>query len=106
VPTSLPGAAHAIQTLLPTLRAHVEEQKLTSVYETIDLPLVPVLYGMEKAGVRVNLGALDELSQRFGSEMQRVSEQIFSATPAAASTSTPQAAWAKSSSPTWACPSL
>jgi DNA polymerase-1 len=77
VPTSLAGAAHAIQNLLPILRAHVEEQKLTSVYETIDLPLVPVLYGMEKAGVRVNLGALDELSQRFGSEMQRVSEEIF-----------------------------
>ena len=78
VPASLPGAAHAIQTLLPTLRTQVEEQKLTSVYETIDLPLVPVLFGMEKAGVRINLGALDELSQRFGSEIQRVSEHIFS----------------------------
>jgi DNA polymerase-1 len=78
VPASLPGAAHAIQTLLPTLRTQVEEQKLTRVYETIDLPLVPVLFGMEKAGVRINLGALDELSQRFGSEIQRVSEHIFS----------------------------
>jgi DNA polymerase I len=77
VPTSLPGAAHSIQTLLPTLRAQVEEQKLTSVYETIDLPLVPVLYGMEHVGVRVNLSALDELSRRFGSEIQRVSEIIF-----------------------------
>jgi len=77
VPTSLAGAAHAIQTLLPTLRAHAEEQKLTSVYETIDLPLVPVLYRMEQAGVRVNLSALDELSQRFGLEIQRVSELIF-----------------------------
>ena len=32
---------------------------------------------MEEAGVRVNLGALDELSQRFGAEIQRVSEEIF-----------------------------
>jgi len=32
---------------------------------------------MEKVGVRINLGMLDELSQRFGSEIQRVSEQIF-----------------------------
>jgi DNA polymerase-1 len=77
VPTSLPGAAHSIQTLLPTLRAQVEEQQLTSVYETIDLPLVPVLYEMERVGVRINLSALDELSQRFGSEIQRVSEIIF-----------------------------
>jgi len=77
VPVSLAGAAHAIQTLLPSLRADVEEHKLTSVYETIDLPLVPVLYRMERVGVRINLSALDELSQRFGSEMQRVSEHIF-----------------------------
>jgi len=77
VPTTLPAAAHAIQTLLPLLRAQVEEHTLTSVYETIDLPLVPVLYHMEKVGVRVNLGALDELSQRFGAEIQRVSEEIF-----------------------------
>jgi DNA polymerase-1 len=77
VPATLAGAAHAIQALVPTLLAQVEEHKLNSVYETIDLPLVPVLYGMETVGVRVNLGALDELSQRFGSEIQRVSEIIF-----------------------------
>ena len=78
VPVSLAAAAHSIQTLLPVLRQQVQEHGLTSVYETIDLPLVPVLYGMEKVGVRVNLGALDELSQRFGAEIQRVSEKIFS----------------------------
>jgi DNA polymerase-1 len=77
VPTSLAGAAHSIQTLTPTLKSHAAEQELTSVYETIDLPLVPVLYRMEEAGVRVNLSALDELSQRFGSEIQRVSEIIY-----------------------------
>jgi len=77
VPTSLAGAAHAIQTMLPTLRKQVEEHAVTSVYETIDLPLVPVLFRMEQAGVRVNLGALDELSTRFGSEITRVSEKIY-----------------------------
>jgi len=77
VPVSLAGAAHAIQTLLPLLRAQVAEHKVESVYETIDLPLVPVLYRMERVGVRVNLGALDELSQRFGAEIQRVSELIY-----------------------------
>jgi DNA polymerase-1 len=32
---------------------------------------------MEQAGVRVNLSALDELSQRFGTEIQRVSELVY-----------------------------
>jgi DNA polymerase I len=77
VPATLPGAAHSIQTLLPTLHTQAEEQKLTSVYDTIDLPLVPVLFRMESTGVRVNLSALDELSQRFGAEIQRVSEIIY-----------------------------
>ena len=77
VPTSLAGAAHAVQSLVPSLRKQVAEHHLESVYESIDLPLVPVLFRMEQAGVRVNLGALDELSQRFGSEIQRVSEHIY-----------------------------
>ena len=77
VPMTLAGAAHAVQQLVPSLRKQVAEHHLEAVYESIDLPLVPVLFRMEEAGVRVNLGALDELSQRFGSEIQRVSEQIF-----------------------------
>ena len=77
-PTSLAGAAHAIQALLPLLKAQANEHDVTTVYAEIDLPLVPVLFGMERVGVRVNLGALDELSQRFGAEIQRVSEVIFS----------------------------
>jgi DNA polymerase-1 len=77
IPTTLSSAAHAISVLSLALSKEVEEHKLTEVYKTIDLPLVPVLYGMEKVGVRINLGALDELSQRFGSEMQRVGESIF-----------------------------
>ncbi len=77
VPTTLPGAAHAVQNLLPSLRKQVAEHEVTSVYESIDLPLVPVLYRMERAGIRVNLGALDELSTRFGAEITRVSETIY-----------------------------
>jgi DNA polymerase-1 len=77
VPASLAGAAHAVATLLPALRQQVAEHGLTSVYETIDLPLVPVLYGMEKVGVRVNLAMLGALSERFGQAMQLVGEQIY-----------------------------
>ncbi len=74
---SLAGAAHAVAMLGPKLRQQVAEHKLTSVYETMDLPLAPVLFRMERAGVRVNLGILSGLSERFGAEMERVSERIF-----------------------------
>ena len=76
-PTSIAGAAHAVAALAKRLRAQVAEQNLTSVYETIDLPLAPVLYAMEKAGVRINLKMLGALSERFAAEINRVSERIF-----------------------------
>ena len=76
-PTSLPSAAAIINALIPTLRKHVEEAKLTSVYNDIDLPLAPVLYRMEKAGVRIDRDVLARLSTRFAAEIQRVSERIY-----------------------------
>jgi DNA polymerase-1 len=78
VPKSLPAAAAVTQTLVSDLRAEVERSKVTRVYEEIDLPLAPVLYRMEKKGVRIDLGVLDSLSKRFAAELERVGEQIFS----------------------------
>ena len=43
----------------------------------IDLPLAPVLFRMEQAGVRIDLGVLDGLSKRFAIELERVGERIF-----------------------------
>jgi DNA polymerase-1 len=78
VPQSLPAAAAVTQTLLADLRAEVERCNVTRVYEEIDLPLAPVLYRMEKKGVRIDLTVLDGLSKKFAAEIERVGEQIFS----------------------------
>jgi DNA polymerase I len=48
------------------------------VYRDIDLPLAPVLYRMEKVGVRIDTGVLAGLATRFSGELERVGEQIFS----------------------------
>jgi DNA polymerase-1 len=76
----LPEAAHAVQTLTPVLRKDVDELDARKVYEEIDLPLVPILLGMEKAGVRIDLGVLNTMADRLGTEMRRVSEDIFERT--------------------------
>src|SRR6202044_938989 len=47
------------------------------VYRGIDLPLAPVLFRMERAGVRIDKGVLDGLSRRFSLELERVGERIF-----------------------------
>jgi DNA polymerase-1 len=76
-PASLPAAAAAVHALVPILRTHAEEYKVTSVYTNIDLPLTPVLYRMEQAGVRIDKDLLSGLSQRFAGEINRIGERIF-----------------------------
>jgi DNA polymerase-1 len=76
-PSSLAAGAAAIRALVPVLRAEAEKAGVARVYTEIDLPLAPVLYRMERAGVRIDLGVLDGLSKRFALELERVGERIF-----------------------------
>ncbi len=77
-PASLASSASIIHQLVPALRAHVDEARVTRVYTDIDLPLAPVLYRMEQAGVRIDKDVLAGLSTRFAAELERVGERIFS----------------------------
>jgi len=77
-PSSLAAGAAAIHALVPALKVEVEKSGVERVYQDIDLPLAPVLFRMEEAGVRIDLGVLDGLSKRFAVELERVGEQIFS----------------------------
>lgn len=77
VPGSLPAAAAVTQLLVNDLRAEVERSNLNRLYEQIDLPLAPVLYRMEEAGVRIDRDVLAHLSTRFAAEIQRVGERIY-----------------------------
>ena len=77
-PSTLAAGAAAIHALVPALKAEVEKAGVERVYRDIDLPLAPVLFRMEQAGVRIDLGVLDGLSKRFAIELERVGEHIFS----------------------------
>jgi DNA polymerase-1 len=76
-PSTLAAGAAAIRGLVPELRKQVDEAGLGRVYREIDLPLAPVLFGMEQAGVRIDLGVLDGLSRRFAVELQQLGERIY-----------------------------
>ncbi len=71
-------AAHLTRALAATMREEVDALKERRVYEEIDLPLVPVLLGMEKVGVRIDSGELSRMSESLSKEMERVGEEIFS----------------------------
>ena len=73
----LPEAANAVQRLAPILRAETETLEVTDVYDTIDLPLVPVLLRMEQAGVRIDPTVLNEMSNRLAIEIDDLAERIY-----------------------------
>jgi DNA polymerase-1 len=76
--TGAPGErAATLQRLAPALRKQVEEQGLAEVYETIDLPLAPVLAAMERTGVRVDPAALEEMSRAMEKEIRRLEKEIW-----------------------------
>ncbi len=76
-PSTLAAGAAAIHALVPALKAEVEKAGVARVYSEIDLPLAPVLFRMEQAGVRIDIGVLDGLSKRFAIELERVGERIY-----------------------------
>ncbi|HVU46709.1 MAG TPA: DNA polymerase I [Terracidiphilus sp.] len=76
-PTTLTAGAAAVHALTPVLIAEVEKAEVQRAYRQIDLPLAPVLFRMEQAGVRIDGTALARLSERFGIELDRVGSRIF-----------------------------
>jgi DNA polymerase-1 len=62
--------------LAPVLREDVKTLGAESVYQTIDLPLVPVLLRMEKVGVRIDSSVLNRMSATLGAEIDRLGEEI------------------------------
>ncbi len=69
--------ADALQQLASELRRQVDAQGLAQVYETIDLPLAPVLAEMERAGVRVDPVALATMSTSLETEVRTLEKQIW-----------------------------
>ncbi len=62
--------------LTAVLKERISEEKLSAPLREIELPLIPVLADMEKNGVYVNLAYLNELSDSFGRELEKLEEQI------------------------------
>lgn len=60
----------------PVLSQRVDEKDLGSIYREIELPLAPMLYRMEQAGIRVDLHVLNELSHHLGEELSRLTDKI------------------------------
>ncbi|MBI3492222.1 MAG: DNA polymerase I, partial [Acidobacteria bacterium] len=63
--------------LTPILRDLMEKETLSEVYKTLELPLVPVLVAVERAGIRVDGPALAAQSQKVDQELAQRTSQIY-----------------------------
>jgi DNA polymerase I len=61
------------------LHGRLLEQGLEAIYNEIELPLVPLLYSMERAGLRVDTAVLADLSAYLGQELEKLTKKIYQA---------------------------
>jgi DNA polymerase I len=62
----------------PTLSSGpIQTAPLHHIYQSMDLPLVPVLLRMEQAGVRIDSSVLSAMSTRLAVDMDTLAERIY-----------------------------
>ena len=63
--------------LYERLNAMLSEAGMTSLFESIEMPLVPVLANMERSGVKLDTEVLRRTASGLGEEMQRIEDEIY-----------------------------
>ncbi len=58
------------------LKPRLVAERLTTVYETLERPLVPVIAEMERTGIKVDRAILSRLSGTFAQEIARLEEAV------------------------------
>ncbi len=67
----------ALYEIYPTLKDKIAEKNLTKLYHEIELPLIEVLFDMEKTGFSVNGAMLDELNVKYSEEINELLQEIY-----------------------------
>ncbi len=59
------------------LRQRIFESKLETIYSEVELPLAPLLYQMERTGLKVDPKVLADLSNYLGQELHKLTVKIY-----------------------------
>jgi DNA polymerase-1 len=63
--------------LYPILASRVRGAGIWSVYEQIELPLLPVISAMERAGILLDVDYLAEMSERLAKQLAELARELF-----------------------------
>jgi DNA polymerase-1 len=69
--------AFALSDLRQRLLKKLENDGQLALYREIEFPLIFILYDMEQTGFKVDVNALEELSQRYSREIEEVTKNIY-----------------------------
>lgn len=89
IPYACQDADYALE-LSRLLWPKIEAEKLDTLYREIEQPLIEILASMEMAGVKVDAGALKELSAELETELSRLEKKIFEASGTEFNINSPQ----------------
>ena len=76
-PADSAAQAAALWQLYPRMVSKLKDAGLEQLYREVELPLVDVLMDMEKEGVRIDVEALKEYSQKLSAERSEIEEKIY-----------------------------
>lgn len=77
-PTAL-ASVQTLHRLKETLDGQLKAEKLSHILSDIEVPLIPVLYRMERAGVKLDRTFLSDLSEKFHKDLDGLTEKIYRA---------------------------
>lgn len=72
-------AAFALSRLFCGFYEKLKAEKMLSLYEEIEKPLVKTLFKMERQGVKISLSGLDELSKYYQNLIEQYKGKVFAA---------------------------
>lgn len=70
--------AHLAWVLRDELAKRIEAQELGEVLDKIEIPLIPVLSRMERAGIKLDRAKLEILSKQFAEELEKLKAELYS----------------------------
>lgn len=82
--------AEVLLHLIPQLQAELEKCQATSLFENLEMPLLPVLADMEMNGVRLDTNFLAQMSTELEQRMKAIESQIYEAVGTAFNLNSPQ----------------
>lgn len=84
------GRANNFADAMKNIVVEIHKNKLNFVYEQIEVPLMPILRGMEERGVCIDKKFLTVLSHEYHEELDKLAKQIFTAAGATFNVNSPK----------------